>query len=72
MPASSDPAARSERDESNEMSDWTAAHLDRIGSADELEITTPRADGSLRPYVPIWLVRAGGELFVRPWRGQAR
>ena len=53
------------------MSDWTAAHLDWIGSADELEITTRRADGSLRLYVPIWVVRAGGELFVHPWRGQA-
>jgi hypothetical protein len=42
------------------MSDWTAADLDRIGS-----------DGSLRPYVPIWVVRAGAELFVRSWRGQA-
>jgi hypothetical protein len=47
------------------MSDWTAAHLDRIGSADKLEITTRRADGSLRPYVPIWVVRAGGELRAR-------
>jgi hypothetical protein len=53
------------------MSDWTAADLDRIGSATELEITTRRADGSLRPYVPIWVVRVGGQLFVRSWRGQA-
>jgi hypothetical protein len=53
------------------MSNWTAADLDRIGSADELEITTQRADGSLRPYVPIWVVRAGHELFVRSWHGQA-
>ena len=53
------------------MSDWTAAGQDRIGSATELEIITRRADGSLRPYVPIWVVRAGDELFVRSWRGQA-
>ncbi len=53
------------------MSDWTAADLDRIGSATELEITTRRADGSLRQYVPIWVVRVGDELFVRSWRGQA-
>ena len=51
------------------MSDWTAADLDRIGSATELEITTRRADGSLRPYVPIWVVRVGDELYVRSWRG---
>lgn len=53
------------------MSEWTAADLDRIGSATELEITTRKADGSLRPYVPIWVVRVGDELFVRSWRGQA-
>lgn len=53
------------------MSDWTAADLDRIGSAGEQEITTRRADGSLRPYVPIWVVRIGDELFARSWRGQA-
>ncbi len=53
------------------MSDWTAADLDRIGSADELKLTTRWADGSLRPYVPVWVVRVGDELFVRSWRGQA-
>jgi hypothetical protein len=47
------------------------ADLDGIGSATELEIATRRADGSLRPYVPIWVVRVGDELFVRSWRGQA-
>ena len=53
------------------MSDWTAADLDRIGWAGELEITTQRADGSLRPYVPVWVVCVGNKLFVRSWRGQA-
>jgi hypothetical protein len=53
------------------MSEWTTADLDEIGSADELEITTRRADGSLRGYVPIWVVRVGDELFARSWRGQA-
>jgi len=53
------------------MTDWTAADLDRIGSATELEIATRRADGSLRPCVPIWVVRVGDELFARSWRGQA-
>ena len=51
------------------MPDWTTADLDRIGSADELEISTRRTDGSLRPYTPIWVVRIGDELFVRSWRG---
>jgi hypothetical protein len=53
------------------MTDWTTADLDRIGSADELEITTRRPHGSLRPYTPIWVVRIGDELFVRSWRGQS-
>jgi hypothetical protein len=53
------------------MTDWTAADLDRIGSAGELQITTRRADGSLRPYVPVWVVRVGDQLFARSWRGQA-
>ena len=53
------------------MSDWPAADLDQIGSATELEITTQQADGSLRPYVPVWVVGVGDELFVRSWRGQA-
>lgn len=53
------------------MSDWTASDLDRIGSATELEIATRQADGSLRSYVPVWVVRFGDELFVRSWRGQA-
>jgi Major Facilitator Superfamily/Uncharacterized protein conserved in bacteria (DUF2255) len=55
---------------SNKMSEWTAADLDRIGSETKLEITTRKADGSLRPYVSIWVVRVGDELFVRSWRGQ--
>jgi hypothetical protein len=53
------------------MSDWTTADLDRIGKVAELEIATQRADGSLRPYVPVWVVRVNDELFARSWRGQA-
>jgi hypothetical protein len=48
---------------------WTSDELDRIGSADELRITSPRADGTLRPYVPIWVVRIGADLYVRSVRG---
>jgi hypothetical protein len=35
------------------MSGWTAAGLDRVGAADELEVSSSRTDGSLRPYVTI-------------------
>lgn len=51
------------------MTTWTSDELDRIGSADELRITSPRADGTLRPYVPIWVVRVGDDLYVRSYRG---
>ena len=47
------------------MPGWTADELSRIGKADELQITSHRPDGSLRPYVTIWVVRSGDELFVR-------
>jgi hypothetical protein len=47
------------------MATWTADELDRIGGADELRLTSRRADGSLRPSVRIWVVRLGDELYVR-------
>jgi hypothetical protein len=51
------------------MSDWTSDELERIGAADELQVTTARRDGSLRRWVPIWVVRAGDDLYVRSYRG---
>ena len=51
------------------MATWTSDELDRIGSADELRITSARADGTVRPYVPIWVVRVGDDLYVRSYRG---
>lgn len=47
------------------MSAWAADELTRIGKADELQITSRRRDGSLRPFVTIWVVRSGDELYVR-------
>jgi hypothetical protein len=52
------------------MSGWTADELTRIGKADELQITSRRGDGSLRPYVTIWVVRAGDDLYVRSAHGR--
>ena len=52
------------------MSDWTADELDTIGAADELRIAALRADGSLRPYTTIWVVRVGSDLYVRSSRGR--
>ena len=47
------------------MSVWTQDELTRISKADELQITSRRRDGSLRPFVTIWVVRSGDELYVR-------
>ena len=47
------------------MTTWNDDELRSIGDADELQISSYRTDGSLRPYVTIWVVRAGGNLYVR-------
>ena len=47
------------------MSTWTSDELDRIGAAEELELASLRRDGTLRPYVTMWVVRAGDDLYVR-------
>ena len=48
---------------------WTADELTRLGGADEINISTRRIDGSLRPFVPIWIVTVDGALYVRSYRG---
>lgn len=48
---------------------WTSAELDKIGSAEELEIAPLRSDGTLRKPVIIWVVRVGDDLYVRSYRG---
>jgi hypothetical protein len=52
------------------MSAWTANELAGIGKADELEISSRRGDGSLRPFVIIWVVRLGEDLYVRSANGR--
>ncbi|MFC4554247.1 DUF2255 family protein [Georgenia faecalis] len=61
------------------MADWTPEELTRIGDAEELEISSRRPDGTLRPYVTIWVVRVDDDLYVRsaygatnPWYRRAR
>jgi hypothetical protein len=44
---------------------WASDELSRIEAARELEIAPQRRDGTLRKPVPIWVVRAGDDLFVR-------
>jgi hypothetical protein len=61
------------------MSTWTNDELRRIADAAELEIAPVRRNGELRRATPIWVVRAGDELYVRAaygantgWHGVAR
>jgi len=57
---------------------WDPAEFERIGAAEELRLASRRPDGSLRPFVTMWVVRAGGDLHVRsaygpgnPWYRRA-
>ena len=44
---------------------WSNDELRKVGDAQELEIAPVKRDGSLRKPLPIWVVRAGDDLFVR-------
>lgn len=46
---------------------WSADDLRLLDVAGELEIAVRRADGSLRRWVPIWVVCAGEQAYVRTW-----
>ncbi|MBY8862907.1 DUF2255 family protein [Nocardia sp. CA2R105] len=48
---------------------WTTGDLDHWGGTEEIRISTRRSDGTLRAFVPIWIVAAGGNLYVRSYRG---
>lgn len=61
------------------MNAWTPEELSRIGEAEELQVASHRADGSLRPYVTIWVVRVVDDIYVRsafgpdnPWFVRAK
>ncbi len=47
------------------MTAWTADELARIGRSDELQVSSRRPDGSLRPYVTIWVARLADDLYIR-------
>jgi hypothetical protein len=53
------------------MKTWTSKELTDLAAADQMELATARPDGSLRRPVTIWVVRYGGDLYVRSWRGRA-
>ena len=61
------------------MGEWRGDELERIGAAEELRLASLRRDGTLRPYVTMWVVRAGDDIYVRsaygpdnPWYRRAK
>ena len=53
------------------MTGWTSDELNRIGNAEELQIASLRADGTLRKPVTIWVIRLGTDLYVRSVNGRS-
>ena len=52
------------------MMSWTSDELDKIGTAEELQIAPLRHDGTLRKPVIIWVVRLDDDLYVRSVYGR--
>ena len=52
------------------MTMWTSDELNKIGSAEELQVAASRLDGTLRKPVIIWVVRIGDDLYVRSVNGR--
>ncbi len=52
------------------MTMWTSDELNKIGTAEELQIASLRHDGTLRNPVTIWIVRHGDDLYVRSVNGR--
>ena len=53
------------------MTIWTSDELNKIGTAEELQIASLRSDGTLRKPVTIWVVRVGDDLYVRSVYGRS-
>jgi hypothetical protein len=53
------------------MTNWNGTELAKIGAAEELDLRSERADGTLRDPVTMWVVRAGDQLYVRSVKGTA-
>ena len=52
------------------MTAWTNNELNKIGTAEELQIASLRDDGTLRKPVTIWVVRLGDDIYVRSVNGR--
>jgi len=52
------------------MNAWSSEELDRIGAAEELDLSSVRRDGTLRKPVTMWVVREGDDVYVRSVTGR--
>jgi hypothetical protein len=48
---------------------WSSADLGLVDRAPELQIASRRPDGSIRPFVTVWMVRVGAAVYVRSGAG---
>ena len=62
----------------NKAATWSPQDLRSTGGSGELQLASCRPDGSLRPFVTMWVVRAGDDLYVcsaygpgNPWYRRA-
>lgn len=51
--------------ESMPANPFTSDELERIAGAEELRVSSVRSDGTERPFVTIWAVRAGDHIYIR-------
>ncbi|MFF1743668.1 DUF2255 family protein [Streptomyces mirabilis] len=51
------------------MTTWNDSDLMKVGAAEELDLESERADGTLRAPVTMWVVRAGDHIYVRSVKG---
>ena len=52
------------------MTTWTDEELNKIGTAEELQLASLRRDSTLRRRVIIWVVRVGDDIYVRSVNGR--
>ncbi|WP_326761723.1 DUF2255 family protein [Streptomyces phaeochromogenes] len=51
------------------MTDWNGSDLEKIATAEELDLASERSNGTLRDPVTMWVVRSGERLYVRSVKG---
>jgi len=53
------------------MTKWTGDQLDKIGRAEEVQVSSVRRDGTLRKPVTVWVARHGDDVYVRSVKGRS-